>query len=79
MEDPQTAFMFEVLDFYLLLSLQGKISQEDFYISISCHTDNTGLDPPKVRNFIASKYFMLLTSQRSSIQNFFMLSGYGNI
>jgi hypothetical protein len=48
-EEPQTAFTFEVLDTYLLLSLQGKLSQEDYYLSTTRHTDNTGLDPPKVR------------------------------
>jgi hypothetical protein len=55
--DPQTAFTFDVLDSYLLLSLQGKISREDYYLSISRHTDNTGLDPPKVRNFTELEYF----------------------
>ena len=54
-EDPQTAFMFDVLDSYLLLSLQGKVSREDYYVSISRHTNNTGLDPPKVINLITSK------------------------
>jgi CxC2 like cysteine cluster associated with KDZ transposases len=47
-QDPRTAFTFEVLNAYHLLSLQGKISREDYYLSISRHTDNTGLDPPKV-------------------------------
>jgi hypothetical protein len=56
-EDPQSAFTFDVLDSYHLLSLQGKVSREDFYIFISRRTDNTGLDPPKVkisqrRNFL---------------------------
>jgi hypothetical protein len=46
-EDPHTAFTFEVLNAYHLLSLQGKVSREDYYLSISRHTDNTGLDPPK--------------------------------
>jgi hypothetical protein len=47
-QDPHTAFTFEVLNAYNLLSLQGKVSREDYYLSISRHTDNTGLDPPKV-------------------------------
>jgi hypothetical protein len=76
-EDPQTAFMFDVLDSYLLLSLQGKVSREDYYLSFFRHTDNTGLDPPKVRNLTASKC-SILTSQRSGIMNFFVLSVYGN-
>lgn len=79
MEDLQTAFTFDVLNSYVLLSLQGKVSQEDYYVFISCHTNNVGLDPPKVINLIASIYPMSLTSQRSDIQNFFMLSRYGNI
>ena len=54
------------------------MSREDYYLSISRLTDNTGLDPPKVRNFTVSDSFML-TLQRSGIQNFFVLSGYGNI
>ncbi|KAH9983825.1 hypothetical protein BJV77DRAFT_1062348 [Russula vinacea] len=49
MEDPQTAFTFDILNSYLLLSLQGKVSREDYYVSISRHTDNTGVDPPKDR------------------------------
>ena len=46
-EDPHTAFMFEVLNTYHLLSLQGKVSCEDYYISISRHTDNMGIDTLK--------------------------------
>jgi hypothetical protein len=56
-EIPQTAFTFDVLDSYFLLSLQGKVSREDYYLSIARHTDNTGLDPPKVRSFTAANYF----------------------
>jgi CxC2 like cysteine cluster associated with KDZ transposases len=78
-EDPQTTFTFDILDFYLLVSLRGKVSWEDFYISISRQTDNTGLNPPKVRNSITSEYAVLLTLRRIGTQNFFVLSGYGNI
>jgi CxC2 like cysteine cluster associated with KDZ transposases len=55
-EDPHTAFTFDVLNAYHLLSLQGKVSREDYYLSISRHTDNTGLDPPKVCYYTASEY-----------------------
>jgi hypothetical protein len=48
-EDPQTAVTFDVLHSHHLILLQGKVSQEDYYISISRLTDNTGNDPPKVR------------------------------
>ena len=58
-EDPQTAFTFDILNSYLLLSLQGKVSREDYYVSISHHTDNTGVDPPKVRNLTVFKCSML--------------------
>jgi len=77
-ENLQTAFMFEVLNAYHLLSLQGKISCEDYYLSISHHIDNMGLDPPKAWNYTASEY-PKLTLQRIDILNFFTLSGYGNI
>ena len=75
---PQTAFTFKVLNAYHLLSLQGKISREDYYRSVSRHTDNTGLDPPKACNYTASEY-PKLTLQRIGILNFPALSGYGNI
>ena len=78
MEDPHTAFTFKVLNAYHLLSLQGKISREDYYLSISHHTNNTGLDPPKVINRTVSEYHNL-TLQRIGILNFYAPSGYGNI
>jgi CxC2 like cysteine cluster associated with KDZ transposases len=78
MEDPHTAFTFQVLNAYHLLSLQGKISREDYYLSISHHTDNTGLDPPKAWDYTFSEY-PKLTLQRIGIMNFSALSGYGNI
>jgi hypothetical protein len=65
-EDPHTAFTFDVLDSYISLSLQGKVTREDYYLSISRHTDNTGLNPPKVSDPTASKSPML-TSRRSGI------------
>jgi hypothetical protein len=55
-ENPWTAFTFDLLDSYLLLSLQGKVSREDYYLSISRLTDNTGLEPPKVRSFTVSDF-----------------------
>lgn len=76
--DPRTAFTFVVLNSYHLLSLQGKISREDYYLSISRHTDNTGLDPPKACNHTASEYPRLIL-QRIGILNFSAVSGYGNI
>jgi hypothetical protein len=77
-EDPHTAFTFEVLNAYHLLSLQGKVSREDYYLSISRHTDNTGIDTPKAWNQTASEYSKL-TFQRIGTLNFYAPSGYGNI
>jgi len=77
-EDLHTAFTFDVLNAYHLLSLQGKVSREDYYLFISRHTNNTGLDPPKACNYTASEY-PKLTLQRIDIQNFSAPSEYGNI
>ena len=77
-QDLCTAFMFKVLNAYHLLSLQGKTSCEDYYLSISRHTNYTGLDPPKVWETTSIEY-PKLTLQRISILNFCVLSKYGNI
>jgi hypothetical protein len=45
---PHTAFTFDLLDTFHLLTLQGKISAYDFYYSIANKTDNTGLLDVKV-------------------------------
>lgn len=42
LDRPQTAFTFDVLDTFQLLTLQGKISTYDFYYSLDHKTDNTG-------------------------------------
>jgi len=39
---PLSAFSYDILDTFHLLTLQGKISAYDFYISITRKTDNTG-------------------------------------
>lgn len=76
-EDPHTAFTFDFLDSYHLLSVQGKISRNDYYLSISRHTSNTGLDPPKVRIHHIFEC-PTLTPPRIGTWNFVKLSGYGN-
>ena len=47
---PTTAFTFEVLDTFHLLTLQGKISAYDFYHSLAHKSDNTGTMDTKVRS-----------------------------
>ena len=70
--------LFAVFNTYHLLLLQGKTSHKDYYLSISCHTDNIGLNPPKACNHIASEYPRLIL-QRIGILNFSAVSRYGNI
>jgi hypothetical protein len=45
---PRTAFTFRLMELFHLLSLQGKMSMYDFYLSIKRVTDNVGLDMPNV-------------------------------
>jgi hypothetical protein len=47
---PVTAFTFNVLESFHLLTLQSKISAYDFYYSIARRTDNTGTLGVKVRH-----------------------------
>jgi hypothetical protein len=47
-EYPETAATFDVLQLYQFLSVQSKISGDQFYTSIARLTDNTGLDSPPV-------------------------------
>jgi CxC2 like cysteine cluster associated with KDZ transposases len=45
---PISAFTFDVLDSFHLLTLQGKTSAYDYYLSLAHKTDNTGLLDTKV-------------------------------
>lgn len=45
---PQTAFTFDVLDSFHLLTLQGKTSAFDYYYSLAHKSDNAGLSDMKV-------------------------------
>ncbi|KAG1884343.1 hypothetical protein F4604DRAFT_1878735 [Suillus subluteus] len=47
--DPRTAATFRILEQYHLLSFESKASRYEFYRSIACLTDNTGLRPQKDR------------------------------
>ena len=47
---PRSAFTFDVLDTFHLLTLQGKISAYDFYTALVHKSDNAGLLNMKVRS-----------------------------
>jgi len=49
LDRPKSAFTFDVLDTFHLLTLQGKISAYDYYYSLAHKSDNTGLQNLKVR------------------------------
>jgi CxC2 like cysteine cluster associated with KDZ transposases len=46
---PQSAFTFDVLNTFQLLTLQGKVSAYEFYSALQHKTDNTGISDVKVR------------------------------
>ena len=46
---PQSAFTFNVLNTFHLLTLQGKVSAYEFYCMLQHKTDNTGISDMKVR------------------------------
>ncbi|KIM74801.1 hypothetical protein PILCRDRAFT_35888, partial [Piloderma croceum F 1598] len=48
LDQPQTAFTFDVLDTFQLLNLQGKFSAFNFYYSLDHKTDNTGVHSVQV-------------------------------
>jgi hypothetical protein len=48
LDRPKSAFTFDVLDTFQLLTLQGKTSAYDYYYSLAHKTDNTGLQNLKV-------------------------------
>ena len=46
--------MFNVLNTFQLITLQGKVSAFDYYYSLKHKSDNTGLSKPKV--FVSFRY-----------------------
>ncbi|KAG1858006.1 hypothetical protein DFJ58DRAFT_715871 [Suillus subalutaceus] len=46
--DPRTAATFAVLEHFHLLSFESKVSAYEFYHSLACRSDNTGIVPIKV-------------------------------
>ena len=52
---PRSAFTFDVLNTFHLITLQGKVSAFDYYYSLEHKSDNTGLSKPKV--FVSFRYW----------------------
>ena len=46
---PQSAFTFDVLNTFHLLTLKGKVSAYDFYCALQHKTDNTGISDIQMR------------------------------
>ena len=75
---PQTAFTFDALESFHLLTLQGKTSSYDYYATLECKTDNVG-GKIKVRNnhiliLICHKSFL-----RADMNSFYMQYAFGDI
>ena len=58
---PVTAFTFDVLDSFHLLTLQGKTTAYDFYYSLAHKSDNTRLLDVKVCEAFALPFSMLIS------------------
>lgn len=52
---PQSAFTFDVLNTFHLLTLQGKVTAYDFCSALQHKTDNTGISDVKVVGFITEE------------------------
>jgi hypothetical protein len=52
-EAPRTAFTFDILNTFHLITLQGKTSAYDYYLSVEHKSDNVGLTDQKVRIILA--------------------------
>ncbi|KAH8111809.1 hypothetical protein DFH11DRAFT_1546400 [Phellopilus nigrolimitatus] len=46
---PQTVVSFDCVEYFHILTLQGKLTAYDYYQSLVYHTDNTDTDPPPRR------------------------------
>lgn len=60
-ENPKTAATFRLLEHFEILQYESKISPFEVWSTISRLTDNTGIDPPKVRFKPHSLFFASLT------------------
>jgi hypothetical protein len=60
---PRTAFTFDVLDSFHLLTLQGKTSAYDYYLSLVHKSDNTGETDSMVREPCLGKFYELIAIQ----------------
>lgn len=61
-DQPRTVATFHVLENFHILSLESKLSCYEYYNALSRHSDNTGLNPPKVC-LIAMFQFGMLSLQ----------------
>jgi len=73
---PRTAFTYDTLDSFHLLTLQGKTSAYDFYYSLVHKFDNTGLLNVKV-SLTTIRYTLLHISFTGSVQA--ILDGHSNL
>lgn len=68
--NPKTAATFCILDKFHLLSFKSKVSAYKFYSALMRGTDNTGLMPVKVCNWLLGTYVDLFDSSEP-IQSFY--------
>lgn len=67
---PATAVTFECLDLFHKNTVQGKLTGYDFYQSLMHLTDNTDINPPRVRNCsFLSSIFKLTHVCRGDMKN----------
>ena len=52
--NPKTAATFRSLEMFEMLQYESKLTPFEFYNTVSRLTDNTGLEPPKVRCLVSS-------------------------
>jgi hypothetical protein len=57
-EAPRTAFTFDVLNTFHLITLQGKTSAYDYYLSIEHKSDHLNVHNQKVSIFVSISYII---------------------
>jgi len=75
----QSAFTFDVLNTFHLLTLQGKVIAYDFYSALQHKTDNTGISYVKVMGFIVQEPYNWCHISSITIGNSSLLSVNGVI
>ena len=61
LEHPETAFSFELLNFFQILNHHGKVSAYDFYSAVHNICDNTGLANLPVIKLLSRGFEYVLT------------------